>query len=136
MGSRILPSSNNNRVEKLDFKGSFSFFENKLFSLSIMSSVPSNKLGIAGSINALVRNLGMVFGISLATTLLYNRMSHKLGYRVVDYVLGQEQAFIYGMKLVYITAATTCAIGALLTAYRLLTKNVKCEIGTEIFSEE
>lgn len=91
----------------------------------IMSTVPPNKLGIAGSINALVRNLGMVFGISLATTLLYNRMSYKLGYNVADYIIGQEKAFIYGMKYVYVTAAVICGIGALLTAYRLYAKSGK-----------
>jgi EmrB/QacA subfamily drug resistance transporter len=37
----------------------------------VMSTVTRDKLGIAGSINALIRNLGMVSGIALATTLLY-----------------------------------------------------------------
>lgn len=85
----------------------------------VMSTVPKNKLGIAGSVNALVRNLGMVFGISLSTTLLYNRMSHKIGYHVVDYVKGRDDVFVYGMRYVYITAAVICASGALLTALRL-----------------
>ena len=48
----------------------------------IMSTVPKDKLGIAGSVNGLIRNLGMVCGIALATALLYNRMSYKIGYRV------------------------------------------------------
>lgn len=91
----------------------------------IMSTVTTNRLGIAGSVNALVRNLGMVFGISMATTLLYNRMSHKLGYDVNDYIPGQEDAFIYGMKVVFITAGVLCIIGALLTAYRLYAKRAK-----------
>lgn len=85
----------------------------------IMSSVPMNRLGIAGSINALVRNLGMVFGISFSTALLYNRMGHKLGYNVNSFIRGQESAFIYGMRIVYIIAGIICMAGALLTAYRL-----------------
>lgn len=85
----------------------------------IMSSVPMNRLGIAGSINALVRNLGMVFGISFSTALLYNRMGHKLGYNVSSFISGQEGAFIYGMRIVYIIAGIICLAGALLTAYRL-----------------
>jgi drug resistance transporter, EmrB/QacA subfamily len=88
----------------------------------IMSTVPRNKLGIAGSINALVRNLGMVFGIAMSTTILYGRMSSKLGRHVVNYVTGRDDVFIYGMKGVYITAAIICAVGALLTAYRLYSK--------------
>jgi len=85
----------------------------------IMSTVPKDKLGIAGSINALVRNLGMICGIALSTTLLYNRMSYKIGHRVTDYVVGRNDAFIYGMKIVYITAAIICMIGAILTYLRL-----------------
>ncbi len=85
----------------------------------IMSTVPRSKLGIAGGINALVRNLGMVVGITLSTTLLYDRMSSKLGRRVVDYVPGHDDAFIYGMRYVYITAGIICLVGAGLTAYRL-----------------
>ena len=85
----------------------------------VMSTVPKNKLGIAGSINALVRNLGMVFGVSVSTTLLYNKMSKKIGYHVVNYVKGRDDVFIYGMRYVYITASIICASGALLTAVRL-----------------
>lgn len=85
----------------------------------IMSTVPRDKLGIAGSINGLVRNLGMVCGIALSTALLYNRMSHKIGQRVTTYIVGRNDAFIYGMRIVYITAAVICMIGAILTFLRL-----------------
>lgn len=85
----------------------------------IMSTVPKDKLGIAGSINALVRNVGMVCGIALSTTLLYNRISYKIGHHVIDYVVGRNDAFIYGMRIVYITAAAICIIGAVLTFLRL-----------------
>lgn len=85
----------------------------------IMSTVPKNKLGIAGSVNSLIRNLGMVIGTSLATLLLYNRMSYKIGYRVIDYVKGRDDVFIYGMRCVYISAAVMCVIGVVITALRL-----------------
>ncbi|MDD7796280.1 MFS transporter [Clostridium sp. 'White wine YQ'] len=85
----------------------------------VMSTVPKHKLGIAGSINALVRNLGMVFGVSLSTTLLYNRMSAKIGHHVTSYVNGRDDVFIYGMRWVYYSAAAICVLGAILTAYRL-----------------
>lgn len=91
----------------------------------IMSTVPKNKLGIAGSVNALVRNLGMVVGVSLATTLLYNRMSEKIGYHVVSYVQGREEVFVYGMKYVYITAGGICVLGAILTAIRLYNRKIR-----------
>jgi len=90
----------------------------------IMSTVPREKLGIAGSINALVRNVGISVGISLSTTLLYTRMSAKMGCRVTDFVEGRNDVFIYGMRWVYITAGCICMIGAALTFYRLY-KNSK-----------
>ncbi|OFI06060.1 multidrug resistance protein Stp [Clostridium acetireducens DSM 10703] len=77
----------------------------------VMSTVPKNKLGIAGSINALVRNLGFIFGVSCATTILYNKMSYKIGYKVLSYVPGRDDVFIYGMKWVYISASIFCFIG-------------------------
>lgn len=94
----------------------------------IMSTVPKNKLGIAGSVNALVRNLGIVFGISLSTTILYNRMSHKMGYHVVNYINGRDDVFVYGMSYVYIMASSVCLLGALLTAWRLYSRKIKARL--------
>lgn len=90
----------------------------------IMSTVSRDKLGVAGSINALVRNVGMVCGIALATTLLYGMMSSRLGYRVTDYIPGRSDAFLYGMNKVYITASAICMLGAVLTFFRLKRKSI------------
>ena len=84
----------------------------------VMSTVSRDKLGIAGSVNALIRNLGFVLGTSLSTLLLYNRMSHKIGYRVVDYIKGRDDVFIYGMRSVYISVGIMCLFGVLITALR------------------
>jgi len=94
----------------------------------VMSTVDKSNLGIAGSVNALVRNLGMVFGISLSTALLYNRMSSKIGYHVTGYIEGRDDVFVYGMHYVYIAAATICAIGAILTAYRLYGTKLRAKV--------
>lgn len=88
----------------------------------IMSTVTKDKLGVAGSINALIRNMGMVCGIALATTLLYSMMSQKIGYRVTDYIPGRNDAFLFGMKIVYITASMISFVGAILTFLRVLGK--------------
>lgn len=88
----------------------------------IMSLVPVDKLGIAGSTNALIRNVGMVFGTSFATTILYNRMSSKAGHRVYDYVQGRDDIFIYAMKWVYIAIAIICLVGVIATAMRVFRK--------------
>lgn len=95
----------------------------------IMSTVSRDKLGVAGSINALVRNMGMVCGIALATTLLYGMMSSRLGYRVTDYIPGRNDTFLYGMHIVYITASAICMMGAVLTFFRLKRKNITAMAG-------
>lgn len=52
----------------------------------VMSSVARENLGMAGSLNSFARNFGMVVGISLATTILYQAMSLKAGYKVTTYL--------------------------------------------------
>ena len=89
----------------------------------IMSSVPRDKVGVAGSINALARNLGMVLGVLFATSILYNRMSSKIGAPTLGYVQGQASAFIYGMSWAYKSAACLCILGATLTTWRLLKRS-------------
>lgn len=85
----------------------------------VMSMVPQEKLGVGGSVNALVRNLGMVVGIALSTTILYSAMSARIGRHVTGYVPGRNDAFLFGMKLAYIAAASICLAGAAVTAFRL-----------------
>ena len=97
----------------------------------VMSLVPKEKLGIAGSINALVRTLGMVFGVSMSTILLYNRMSSNLGFHVTNYASGMDDAFVHGMRVVYAAAALLCAGGAALTMYRLYGKKARTGIIAE-----
>lgn len=91
----------------------------------IMTLVPRDKLGIVGSINALVRNMGMVFGIAFSVALLYNRMSSRIGYRVTSFVSGRHDIFIYAMRVVYIAAASICAIGMILTIIRMINRKRK-----------
>lgn len=100
----------------------------------VMSTVSKDKLGIAGSVNALVRNLGFVVGTSFATLILYNRMSYKIGHRVIDYVKGRDDVFIYGMRAVYICAGILCLIGVIITAIRFY--NSKKKPSAEIKKEK
>lgn len=85
----------------------------------VMSMVPAKKLGVGGSVNALVRNVGMVVGIALSTSILYSVMSAKIGHHVTGYVAGRNDAFIAGMRFAYIAAASICLVGAVITAVRL-----------------
>lgn len=86
----------------------------------VMSAVASKNLGIAGGMNALVRNLGMVVGVSFSTTVLFSAMSHYKGSKVTTYIDGQPDVFIYGMHVSFLIATIICAIAALITGYRLI----------------
>lgn len=91
----------------------------------IMSTVDKSKLGIAGSINGLIRNLGITTGIAFSTSLLYSIMSSKMGYRVSGYVEGRADVFIYAMRFVFIGIGVTCLIGAVLTLLRVLRRKTQ-----------
>lgn len=85
----------------------------------IMSQAPRSQLGVAGSVNSLVRNVGMVTGITVATTVLFHTMSAEAGYRVTDLIPGRPDIFLLGMKAAYTTSAVICLAAALLTGLRL-----------------
>lgn len=87
----------------------------------VMSSVKHNKLGIAGSMNGLVRNLGMICGITFGTSLLYELMSHKLGYTVKGFVPGKGAVFVSSMDVVNLLSAILCVI-AMCTALSIMLK--------------
>lgn len=88
----------------------------------IMSSVESNHLGIAGSINSLARNLGMVTGLSLSTTILYSSMSRQAGYKVTGYIEGRHDLFLYGMHIAFLVSFVLCFVAFIITGYRLFSK--------------
>ncbi|OAX48387.1 MFS transporter [Paenibacillus sp. AD87] len=85
----------------------------------VMSKVPKTQLGIAGSINSLVRNMGMVVGITVATTTLFGVMSNLAGRRVTGLVPGRPDLFLSGMHVVFMTSALICLVAAVLTGWRL-----------------
>ncbi len=87
----------------------------------IMSAVAPKDLGVAGGLNALARNMGMVVGISASTTVLYAAMSNEAGHKVTTYLAKQPQLFIDGMHVAFIAATALCAVAVALTAYRMLT---------------
>lgn len=88
----------------------------------IMSSVEHNHLGIAGSINSLARNIGMVTGLSLSTTILYYSMTQKAGYKVTNYIEGRDDLFLYGMHIAFLLSFLLCFIAFIVTAIRLFRK--------------
>ncbi|WP_225047362.1 MFS transporter [Lacticaseibacillus kribbianus] len=85
----------------------------------VMSAVDAQDLGIAGGLNALARNLGMVVGISTATTVLFSAMSHTAGRKVTTYLPAHPDYFIVGMHVAFAVAAVICLVAVGLTAYRM-----------------
>lgn len=85
----------------------------------VMSSVVKEDLGVASSMNAFARNLGMVIGIALSTTVLYAAMSQKMGERVTTYVANRPDIFIYGMKITFLVSLLLCLFSLGLTIWRL-----------------
>ncbi|WP_017811732.1 MFS transporter [Paenibacillus shenyangensis] len=86
----------------------------------IMSRIAKTQLGIAGSVNSLIRNIGMVVGITVATSTLFGVMSKEAGYRVTGLIPGRPDIFLAGMHIVFVVSASICLIAALLTGWRML----------------
>lgn len=91
----------------------------------IMSSVPRNQLGVAGSVNALARNLGLITGVTLSTTLLYGLMSASAGRTVTDYPVGNDALFVQATGAIYLALALVTFTGAILTFVRMRAKNIR-----------
>lgn len=70
----------------------------------VMSVVAKDQLGSAGSINALARNIGMVSGTALATSVLFAVMSVVAGTKVTTYVASQPGLFVTGMHAAFVVS--------------------------------
>lgn len=85
---------------------------------SVMSSVPRSKLGSAGGINALVRNVGMVVGIALSVTLFENRQAALLDGIPNPNAIQQTIAFMTAYHTVLYTAAFIALAAAFISFSR------------------
>ncbi len=97
----------------------------------VMSCVEKKDLGVAGSLNSLARNFGMVVGIALSTTILYQAMSWKMGEKVTTYIESRPDVFIYGMNSAFLGSFTICMIATFLTGYRLFKNSKKVQDGVK-----
>lgn len=86
----------------------------------IMSSVQPQDLGIAGGLNALSRNLGMIIGVSVSTTVLFLSMSQFYGKPVTTYIDGRPDIFIDGMRVTMTFAVIICLIAIVMSVVRLI----------------
>ncbi len=88
----------------------------------IMASAPQAYQGVAGSLAALARNIGMTIGLSAATTSLYAGMSMKAGYKLTTYPVGHPAYFMAGMHFSYGLALGLILIAVILVGWVLKTK--------------
>lgn len=76
----------------------------------VMGSVPKNKLGAATGISQLIKNLGMVIGITFSVAIFSSR--------IAGMSLAYNQAFVKSMGFVYYLAAILSFAGAAISARR------------------
>lgn len=85
---------------------------------SVMSAVPPRKLGVAGGINALVRNVGMVIGIAYSVSLFENREAMLLMGVNNPTAIQQANAFVSAYHTVMLTSMGIAIFAALLSLNR------------------
>lgn len=92
----------------------------------IMGAVPKSRLGTAGGLNALVRNVGMVVGISLSVSLFSARFHQLTGHigPLPTYGQANPEAMMESLHLVFWVALGICLIGVFISSRRFTKKNV------------
>lgn len=85
---------------------------------TVMGAVPRNKLGTAGGVNALVRNVAMVLGTAVIASLFYDTMQSYLAGAGQAGAAVHQAAFLAGWRRVFTLAALLAAVAAFLSAIR------------------
>lgn len=73
----------------------------------IMNAVEKRFLGIAGALNALSRNLGMVLGVGLSTTILTLAV-HAFANKPIASLTSDKGAFVNGMHVTFAVSTVLC----------------------------
>ncbi len=85
---------------------------------SVISSVAREKMGIAGGINALMRNIGMVTGTAVAVSIFENQRTGFLGGISDPSSLQKTTAFLHGYHWAIMTGAVFAAVGVIISMSR------------------
>ncbi|MDR1567229.1 MAG: MFS transporter [Streptococcaceae bacterium] len=93
----------------------------------VMEEVDKKYLGIAGSINALARNIGMISGITLASIVLFMSISHQADKHVNDYLPSHPEYFLNAMRLAFYISTALAFVTLITVAWRLV-KSLKTKI--------
>ncbi|ATW28872.1 hypothetical protein DCMF_24250 [Candidatus Formimonas warabiya] len=87
---------------------------------SVMGAVPKDQLGVAGGMNALFRNLGMVSGTTLSVLIF--SLTTKMDINLLSQrgILAVTDTFLKGYQLVLIFAALSCLFSVALSFTRFV----------------
>ena len=85
---------------------------------SVMSAVQNRQLGVAGGINALARNFGMVCGTAVAVSILEYRRSVSLSSFSQPTLAQQVAAFMDGYQAALLVGAALAVVGAIVSFQR------------------
>jgi MFS family permease len=94
---------------------------------SVMSSVAVQKLGIAGGINALVRNVGMGSGIAISVTVFDNLRRAYLEPIALPNDIQLASAFLTAYHGALIVAASLAGLGAVISSLRRAHAKINAE---------
>lgn len=91
---------------------------------SVMGAVPIQKLGSAGGLNALIRNVGMVLGTTFSVSLFSFRLHQLSGHlgSLSSHSTDQPEQMMNALHVVFWAAFTICLIGAILSSLRIWTR--------------
>lgn len=85
---------------------------------AVMGAVPPQKAGIAGGVNATMRNVGMVTGIAISVTIFTQLRSHYLLGIVNPTAVQKATAFSNSIDKVFLIAAGISALGIVFSLIR------------------
>jgi len=92
---------------------------------SVMGSVPRNRLGVAGGINALFRNLGMISGATLSVILFTYATKMNINSMTVNNPPFGVELFARGFRVVLIFAALSCLAATFISLARSLGRSFR-----------
>ncbi|AMO28640.1 MFS transporter [Lactiplantibacillus plantarum] len=75
----------------------------------LISVVPQNQLGVAGSLQSLGNNIGNILGVALGSLALFTTMSIDAGYRVSTYLPAHPAWFAHGLTWSF-SVSLICAL--------------------------
>ncbi|MBP1990260.1 MFS transporter [Paenibacillus eucommiae] len=86
---------------------------------SVMGAVPMAKLGTAGGLNALVRNIGMIMGISLSVSLFSFRLGQTGGSLDITNAAADKLLVISALHVVFWMGMAFCLLALLVSVRRI-----------------